>query len=100
MKRTKPETYGSRTMPLIRNDRMTDAEWDAATLELDDTFRRMGRRITWQTRFKRCPECQRTNLENKKLQFGAASGLCMTCSDAAVKEIMGNVRERRNGGGQ
>jgi hypothetical protein len=84
----KLETYGPRSMPLIRSAWMTDKQWDAATLELDDTFRRMGKKITWQTRFKRCPQCRADNLSKPRLRFGAVSGLCMPCSNAAVKELL------------
>jgi len=87
-KKQKLETYGARSMPLVRNPSMSDAEWDAATLEFDDTMRRMGRRITWQTRFKRCPQCGADNLRQRGLQFGALTGLCLPCSDKARDELL------------
>jgi hypothetical protein len=87
-KTPKLEQYGPRNMPLIRSNHMTDAQWDAATLEFDDTMRRMGKKISWQTKFKRCAQCGATDLKNPKLRFGAVSGLCMPCSDRNVKELM------------
>lgn len=85
-KTKKLETYGPRSMPLVRGAHMTDAEWDRATLEFDDTMRRMGKKITWQTRFKRC-RCGANNLDTPSLRFGALSGLCMPCSDKAAKSF-------------
>lgn len=91
MKAPKLETYGPRKMPLIRSNHMTDAQWNAATLELDDTMRRMGRKITWQTRFKRCPKCGVDNLTKPKTRFGAVTGMCMKCSDTAVEALWAGV---------
>jgi hypothetical protein len=88
VKTPKLEKYGARNMPLLRSPNMTDAEWNAATLEFDDTMRRMGKRITWQTKFKRCPQCGIDDLKNPKTRFGAMSGLCMKCSDASVADTM------------
>jgi len=88
MAKKKLETYGPRKMPLLRPPNATDAEWDRITLDFDDTMRRMGKKITWVTRFKRCPDCRATDLDNPKLRFGAMSGLCMPCSDKSVKEMM------------
>jgi hypothetical protein len=82
----KLETYGSRKLPLLRSTWMTQAQWDKATLDYDDLMRRQGKKITWRTKFKRCPTCGATNLEKKMLRFGAMSGNCMPCSDHLVKE--------------
>jgi hypothetical protein len=91
MAKTKLETYGPRKMPLIRSNHMTDAQWNAATLEFDDTMRRMGKKITWQTKFKRCPECGVDSLSKPNTRFGAMSGCCMKCSDASVKALMASL---------
>jgi hypothetical protein len=84
----KIEQYGSRKMPLIRSSWMSDAQWAAACLEFDDTMRRMGKKISWQTRNRRCPQCGVDDLSKPKTRFGSCSGLCMKCSDASVKALM------------
>jgi hypothetical protein len=91
-KTAKLETYGPRNCPLVRSSHMTDAQWDAATLEFDDLMRRQGKRITWRTKFQRCAQCGATDLTKKGLRFGAASGLCMPCSRANVRELLAGLR--------
>lgn len=94
MKAKKLETYGPRSMPLVRSAHMTDAEWDRATLEFDDTLRRMGKRITYRTRFQRCPQCAATDLDTPGLHFGPVSGLCKKCSDEAFEAAMKSAGRR------